>query len=681
MCIYKLMMTAVPDELEVEGAVVPVGQAMLDALVEKLRLLEEHGRATMELLRLGHFAYSSGVAVLSVPPNETVERVREHLEELQQRLQGWRDAVDTARGRHYYLNYYTMRELRHLVEELPRIKEEGAWDSLWDLLRVICPEADKEALRKRALRDPRLAELTEAARSPGEVAMLNALGGLLGSLFGGERPSVRPLEGLYQARQLQGDLLVRSMQSSERGAPVFLCCAEPSKVTELILSIYVRRERAPEAEELLLCSSHTTEEEIELLLRRFFHARGHKREDRLYCLGNAHLLHYGVQLCAVETLRRLEESFGYGEASALLFVSGQEKNSLVIALSQHRLAVSILPSENLMEAVRQVGERYHGRQLEAVAASMNGVGKTHHILRRIKGAQDEYLEACRRPTPVMHHVEIRESTDVSSLVSALLGDPTDPRYPTAVHLDLAHILPSHVDTLLFELLVVGMLRDPRRHAVYHRRKQDFFLLEIPNTPSEQTAKQLSFCQLLPRTYLTMSAERMDPETPVVGSAPVGEGEGEGEGEGRQERVAPFVGLEANEGLVLVGKTLAAMRVEAFNPKSKSFNVRWTAATVAPEDAHSTYALLEDVCSSETSPPSFLVFTNFVRFLGQLVGGAEGWNMMNLGLLQNFDPGLKHFKHCFFRLLIETSRDFALRQVPKHMPQLGQGPAPFQTQAT
>eukprot|EP00439_Symbiodinium_sp_Y106_P033514 s1540_g4.t1 len=45
---------------------------------------------------------------------------------------------------------------------------------------------------------------------------------------------------------------------------------------------------------------------------------------------------------------------------------------------------------------------------------------------------------------------------------------------------------------------------------------------------------------------------------------------------------------------------------------------------------------------------------------------EEWNMMNLALLQNFDPGLKHFKHCFFRLLIETSRDFALRQVPKAM---------------
>jgi len=130
--------------------------------------------------------------------------------------------------------------------------------------------------------------------------------------------------------------------------------------------------------------------------------------------------------------------------------------------------------------------------------------------------------------------------------------------------------------------------------------------------------------------------------------------------------APFVEFKSNDSLVLVGKTLAAMKVEAFNPKSKLFNVAWTAATMAPEEARTTYALLEDVCSSETSPPSFLVFMNFVKFLGQLVQGAEGWNMMNLGLLQNFDPGLKHFKHCFFRLLIETSRDFALRQVPKHM---------------
>jgi hypothetical protein len=138
---------------------------------------------------------------------------------------------------------------------------------------------------------------------------------------------------------------------------------------------------------------------------------------------------------------------------------------LTNALSRHSIAVSILPRDKLQEAVRTAGELYHGRQLEAVASEINGGGKTHYILRKIKDAQDQ-----NKNMPVLHHVEVRESTDVSALVSALLQDPTPPKHQTAVHLDLAHILPLHVDTLLFEVLMVGMLRDTKTCSVYHRRK-------------------------------------------------------------------------------------------------------------------------------------------------------------------------------------------------------------------
>ncbi|CAE7296222.1 RNF213, partial [Symbiodinium sp. CCMP2456] len=213
-----------------------------------------------------------------------------------------------------------------------------------------------------------------------------------------------------------------------------------------------------------------------------------------------------------------------------------------------------------------------------------------------------------------------------------------------------HILPSHVDTLLFELLIVGMLRDTHNCEVYHRRKIDFFFIEIPNTPGESTAKQLSFCLILPRIFLEMSATALESEMPVI----------------TEVEGAPHIAFAKNELLALVGKTLAAMKKEAFNPKSRNFDVQWTGAKAAEVDLVSTYGLLEEICSSETSPPSFLVFMNLVKFLGHLIKSAEEWNMMNLALLQNFDPGLKHFKHCFFRLLIETSRDFALRQVPKAM---------------
>jgi len=641
----QLLMTDVPAELE--GAT-NLGE-MLDELVNKFQTLEEYGRASMELFNLGHFDYFEGMKVLEVAPTDKAASVALSLQELQGQLDEWSESIESCRGTYYYANYFTVRELCHLVRTMPEIGKDDVWMRVWPLLRVVDIEADGSKLREEILHDRNLKSLLATGASS-ETVRLNAMGMILDTVFQNALPRNRPLSGknVQSAKQIAaGDMVIRSLNSGEQGTPVFVCCADdPSKVTELVLSIYTRRERVPEAEELLLCSANTTLEQINILLRRFFNAKKQRREDRLYCLGNVHLLPYVVQCGTVEDLRRLEEKFGYDNASALVFVSGLPNQMLTNALNRHNLAVSVLPQPNLREAVKLVGERYHGRPIEAVAAKMNGVGKTHHVYREVCELQKKYGNK-----PILHHIEIRETTDIASLVAALLNDPTDPGLPTAIHIDLAHILPSHVDTLLFEVLIVGVLRDNVNCAAYHRRNDDFFFVEIPNTPDERTAKQLSFCLLLPRTYLSMTADRIDKEMPCLRNV-------------RESNNAVLVEFKKNENLVLVGKTLAAMKVEAFNPKSKDFQVTWAAARVPEIEVERTYQLLLDVCSSEDSPPSFLVFMNFVKFMGSLIRMAEGWNMMNLQLLQNFDPGLKHFKHCFFRLLIETSRDFALRQVPK-----------------
>eukprot|EP00931_Biecheleriopsis_adriatica_P017997 TRINITY_DN1271_c1_g1_i1.p1 TRINITY_DN1271_c1_g1~~TRINITY_DN1271_c1_g1_i1.p1 ORF type:complete len:4782 (+),score=1057.93 TRINITY_DN1271_c1_g1_i1:65-14410(+) len=648
----QLLMAGVPEELEGTKGL----PAMLEALVEKLQLLEDYGRCTMELYQLGHFAFRLNQEVLTVSATDDVKSVESKLHALQTQLDGWQKAVEAARGQHYFLNYFTVRELCFLMDNLPNVEQDEAWQKTWPLLRVVDLTADLAATKTKVvamLKDQYQVLKTDTKNQ--EVPLLNAMGELLGKLFHGAEPQVRKLEGLIQAKQhLVGDLVIRSMQNKEEGTPLFLCCADnPSEVTELVLSIYTRRERVPEAEELLLCSSHTTLEEIELLLRRFFKARQQGREDRLYCVGNVHLLSYVTQCGTVEALRRMEEEYGYGDASALVFVSGMQNQMLTNALSRHSLSVRPLPRDLLKSAISMVGEKYHGRQMSCVFANCNGVGKTHHIYREIHKLQSEHDNK-----PMLHHVEVRETTNISSLVSALLKDPTDTNIPTAVHIDLAHILPDHIDTLMFELLIVGVLRDPQKSQVYVRAKKDIFFVEIPNTPGETTANGLPFCLDLPMTYKTMSKEAIDDKTPVI-TFPEGGARG-----------APFISFEDNVRMKLVGKTLAAMKVEAFNPKSPKFDVQWTGKKAADIDKTATYELLEEICSSDTSPPSFLVFTNLVNFLGHLIESAEGWNMMNLQLLQNFDPGLKNFKHCFFRLLIETSRDFALRQVPKKMGDLG-----------
>jgi hypothetical protein len=59
------------------------------------------------------------------------------------------------------------------------------------------------------------------------------------------------------------------VDGEERRLPVFAACAEQeSLVLDVLLSVYARRGRLPEPGEVLFCSNETSQEELELILRR-----------------------------------------------------------------------------------------------------------------------------------------------------------------------------------------------------------------------------------------------------------------------------------------------------------------------------------------------------------------------------------------------------------------------------
>lgn len=643
----QLLMTDVPDEVE--------GMAGLPALIQqfvaKCLLLEEYSHCTQELFNLGHFDLEPGQEILQLKPSESVAVMESYLQVLQERLEGWEAAVRTARGQHYYLNYFTVYELRNLCKALPAMGgaarlADAAWRSVWPALRIVSPLADEADCRKRLAAHPKLSQLVKR-----EAESLGILGEILQELFAHAQPQVRPLEGLGGlCSDEQGDLLIRRNEAGETGVPIFVCTVEDAtKVTEAVFSIYARRERVPEAEEVLLCSQMTTAEEIELLARRFITACAHRREEHVFCLGNTHLLSYAVQCRAAEVMRWLEERVGYGQASCLAVVNGGTHQQVLgqALLSRKAHAVGF-PAETrnsfLREAVAAVGRLYHGRPIQAVAADINGGGKTSWILKEVCGLQQSLANG----RPIYHRVELRETTDTSGLVEGLLSDGTDTALPTAIHINLAHILPSHVDTLLFQLLIVGVLHDSRLAVIYHRRPQDVFFIEIPNTPNEQTAKSLPFVMLLPRTFLKMNPHDLSYEKPVI----------------TEVDGALFVEMKPDTDLELLGKYLASMEIEEFNPlNKKSFKIDWTEPTAPRVEKDELYRLLAKVCCQENEPPSWLLFCGFKNFLTTLLKLQEKFPVAsNLTLQKNL-----HFtglKHSFIKLLIETARSFALRQIPK-----------------
>ena len=646
----QLLMTEVPAELEGETHI----QDLLNEFVETFQRLEACGRALSELLAIGHFAYGADDApqtVFSVSSTAALEEVDGHLQALQMHIQDWQYAISSSRNRHYFLNFYTVRELRYLVKHLPGAADDAEWQLAWPLLRIPCPAAEESAVRSTCMRfrGELQQPLAAAERLPWALGALDSVGLLLGQANQGVAPAPRTIDhlpDLTAQQQTQGDLVMRKMQDSEEGAPVFVCTADgEARVIELVLSIYARRGYVPESEELLLCSGHTTVEEIDLLLHRFVSARDHGREDRLYCLGNVHLLPYVVQCGTVETLRRLKDKVGYKRASALAFVSGQANQMLTNALGQYQVTVSALPTATLAAAVRSIGDQYHERCMEAVSSEINGGGKTFYILR-----QAEALQKVHEGQPLLHHVEVRETTTVSQLVATLLSGSPAPGGPLVIHLDLAHILPSRIDALMFELLIVGTLRDPLRAAVYHRPVSSIFFVEVPNTPGERTALQLPFCLLLPRTFLRMRKARMSLERPVFRAPPSGG--------------LPLVEFVENTDLVTLAKVLGAMQREVFKPKTPNFNLAWKAATAPPPSPAEAYELIEAACSSPESPPSFLLFDSYARFLGCLLSRLEGWRMM--GPVAMAFPSLRGLRHSMYEVCIATGKAFALRQIPKSM---------------
>ncbi|CAJ1379394.1 unnamed protein product [Effrenium voratum] len=189
----QLLMTDVPYELD--GAKnLP---AMLDVLVNKLEVLEDFGRCTMELFRLGHFAYRINQEVLVVPPDDSLESMATKLQALQQQLEDWQQAVSDARSKHYFLNYYTVRELCFLTDLLPCVDQPKEWGQVWPLLQCVDLSADEKVTRdkiKKALKRDLTLLRSSSGEPDKEVKLLNDVGSVLGELFEGVLPQVRPLE-------------------------------------------------------------------------------------------------------------------------------------------------------------------------------------------------------------------------------------------------------------------------------------------------------------------------------------------------------------------------------------------------------------------------------------------------------------------------------------------------------
>ncbi|CAD7957434.1 unnamed protein product [Amoebophrya sp. A120] len=647
---------------------------------------------------------------------------------------------------------------------------------------------------------------------------IHYIGKLLDSMFGSityrEKKitwiSNRAATHFSKQKLQQGDLLIQEINAQERGGGVSsgtmskddLLCAEvpggssagrPRRVSEskkpeqqntvvpifacttpkeedvvgLVLSLYFRRERLPEPQEVLLCTETTQVEEIEILIRRFIQARLHKREKCVFCIGNIQLLSYQIQCRAVELLGVLLSEYGVANAAALVLVSGSP-NQMLLNAATSQCGVQYINVSKLSPNELQLCLKHAVPSVSAAfGRDINGCGKTDFIYREAfqiqHHAKDDKLSVYRK-------LAIRENTDKREVINAAKSIQTrqkleerDDRdfvrrnfhrhkrrpqwtppsgsgariagaaassskeaagatggavsaseqaagikseaeqvgakendddasmqdvaasaamknldYDHLIHVDLAHVVQKRTNIVLFELLCLGCIIDPLSSQIFFRSPRDRYVVEIPATPGNQLMNHLSVLPLLKKEHLTVDLAALQLDQPRF-LQPNEDREGKSETKLDPSTRTHFLQLAPNYDILITCKFLRALDGERFLKKKEEDPNAHDDKELLREriSTEECWRLLERFCCQErtrtkpdgtTEPqrehPSFFTFNLFARFMRKQFDRTRQFALLTMNLSRAM--GLNSLRHYFCSMLVKTSGDFSLRQVPKYL---------------
>ncbi|XP_076466869.1 E3 ubiquitin-protein ligase rnf213-alpha-like [Babylonia areolata] len=245
----------------------------------------------------------------------------------------------------------------------------------------------------------------------------------------------------------------------------------------------------PQPDEVLLCTEHTTFEQVDIFLRRAFFGR----QQKVYCLAFADNLDYDV---GEKTEKKINEYTSMaGDHDCQLVVVCTTENEfrarIVAALEKFRQPSPALSTPDKVRTYLR--PRFAGVVTKAdvtsasavdpdslsvrvVKSSRSGVGKTLYK-QRVTSRLRRCLPGEQRPVSITIplHGRLADTADIAACLLQHTLDPSDV-LPRVVHLDISYQVLEGVDHLLYSLLVLGCVTDSQGQ-VWLRSPMDLYLVE------------------------------------------------------------------------------------------------------------------------------------------------------------------------------------------------------------
>ncbi|KAI6652351.1 E3 ubiquitin-protein ligase [Oopsacas minuta] len=308
-----------------------------------------------------------------------------------------------------------------------------------------------------------------------------------------------------------------------------LVVVPPLDLFEFVLSLYVSENDKlplPFYHEVLICTTHTKLEEIEIFWRRSMKIPDNKNMY-LFCMIGIENLDYDVAVQAVTKFKFIQQKLKSTEGYKLVLVCSEEKEEysyMAAAFEQYKIPIltticsddvkrfmtqrlSFLPRYNTLNG-RAAWEVDKGRyRVRLVVSDSVGAGKSLYIynlksdMLNMRVVSNEEIEHAA-VTVAIHGKEASEDNLAEQLLKSRICKL---EHGVMFHIDVASTVQLNLEPIFFKLLLLGSICK-RSGELWHCRSTDYYVIEM--TLASGLGETLQFTNLYPKVHCLQPYEAL-----------------------------------------------------------------------------------------------------------------------------------------------------------------------------
>jgi hypothetical protein len=409
-------------------------QSQIEKFITQFNWMKELYNNINILYKNGNFDYQD--FSVKIPIDTDPNMIRNEALGTKQNLDTWIIDVEKMKEIHYYLNFFSIKQLWNLVKCLKHeCNDEDSVNIFKYLIQMVQPRQcfDMNIVVK-------FIEIVKHEWSAtyqdnmSKCDILNLLGTSLQVA----------IEQLPITQRLINNADICDDNTLTTGVHL-IASNTTAGVTDQILSVYYAHGYLPESEYIYMCKKSTIWEELDNIINRWKKSHLYNRTNRLYCIGSTHVLNFELQHKLVSKLKTFE---GQCKNPLLLVSCGIENQYLVSQYSHKQVNFKSLSQEVLGNIGDIISENY-SQGIHVYSSMSAGTGKTFQIRSKANKFKFRYI-----------HFPIYNTLNITERIINKTNEFSKNNEKILLHIDLADSVPEDINSFLFDLVYLGNVIDP-----------------------------------------------------------------------------------------------------------------------------------------------------------------------------------------------------------------------------